>query len=411
MSLTATFDAVLSRVRLAGTAIGARNPNPYMEVDASDWTAVGGARTRSTAQFHEGVASLLLTPDGVTLTPRVETASVTGVVTGATWRSQAWVRCADARTVTIGINWFSAGNVYLSTSSTGIAVAATTWTSLSFQAAAPATAVNASIFVSITGTPSAAVLLYVDEAMLGLASALTATTALFERSINAGASWATVRGGSAVPIVGRAAAVDDYEFTPGAAHLYRLTAGGDPVTASVTPVQTGVWLKNLVRPFLNREVKVVNHSDIVRPARTATFPVIGRTMPVALTDIQLSRRWDLVIKADTVAEADDLELVFAAGDVLLVQPPSSGNLATVPGGYVVAGDVTRNRFGTSSPRRWFTIPFTEVAAPGPGVYGTPATWATIAAEFGSWTPGLTGSLASWTAVTEYISDPSVVIVP
>lgn len=238
-----------------------------------------------------------------------------------------------------------------------------------------------------------------------------ATTAKFERSPN-GLLWTTVRGGAAVTVTGGTAALDDYEFTAGVLNYYRVT--GTPGTATfsttVTPVQAGVWLKSITRPFLNREIKVVALSDIVRPSRAATFPVIGRTMPIALTDVQLSRRWDMTIKADTPAEADALDLVFASGDPMFIQPPATGVNATVPGGYVVIGDVTRRRFGTTSGRRWFDLPLTEVAAPAASVYGIPATWETIVAEFGTWANVL-ANFATWQQVSDYISDPSVVIVP
>jgi hypothetical protein len=238
-----------------------------------------------------------------------------------------------------------------------------------------------------------------------------ATTALFERSKN-GLLWTTVRGGSAVPVTGSAAAVDDYEFQPGVINYYRVTGtpGAVVFTADITPAQAGVWVKSITRPFLNRELKVVEHSDIVRPSRAGVFPVIGRTMPVGVTDVQLSRRWTMIIKGDTVEEADALDLVFASGDPMFIQTPATGLLSTVPGGYVLIGDVVRRRFGTQSPRRWFELPLTEVAAPGPGVYGVPATWETIVAEFGTWSTLVT-QFSTWADVTSYISDPSVVIVP
>jgi len=238
-----------------------------------------------------------------------------------------------------------------------------------------------------------------------------ASTALFERSGN-GLLWTTVRGGTAATVTGDEAAVDDYEFAAGQLNSYRVTGtpGAVQFTATVTPDQPGVWVKSVARPFLNRELKVVDHGDIVRPSRSGTFAVIGRTMPIAVTDVQLSRRWELTVKADTVAEADALDLVFASGDPLFIQPPASGYLATVPGGYVVAGDVVRARFGRSSPRRTFTVQCTEVAAPAADVYGVPATWATLVAEFGSWS-AVAATFATWQDVKDYIADPSVVIVP
>lgn len=236
------------------------------------------------------------------------------------------------------------------------------------------------------------------------------TTALFERSSN-GIRWTTVRGGTAVAITpGDTAALDDYEFAAGVVNHYRVTAGADVFTTTITPDQSAVWFKSIVRPWLNRPVAVVSHGDIVSPARNGVFPIIGRTYPIAVTDVRLSRQWDMVVKADQLADADALDLVFASGDPLFIQIPATGALATIPGGYVVAGDVTRSRFGTTSTRRWFNLPLTEVAAPGPDVVGSTSTWETLVAEFGSWTAVL-AAFSTWEDVAEYVADPDVVIVP
>lgn len=232
-------------------------------------------------------------------------------------------------------------------------------------------------------------------------------TALFERSVN-GIRWTTVRGGSAVTITGADTAdLDDYEFVPGAVNHYRVTAGADVFTTTITPAQTSVWLKSITRPFLNRAVSVVEHSDITRPARNGVFPIIGRSYPVAVTDVRLAREWTMTVKADTVDDADALDLVFASGDPLYVQVPPT---LDIPGGYVVVGNVVRRRFGHVSQRRWFDLPMTEVAPPGPEVVGVTATWETLVAEFGSWTAVL-AEFGSWAEVLEYVADPETVIVP
>jgi hypothetical protein len=237
-----------------------------------------------------------------------------------------------------------------------------------------------------------------------------ASTALFERSPN-GIRWTTVRGGTDVPITGAGtAALDDYEFSPGVTNYYRVTAGADVFTTTIVPDQSTVWLKSITRPWLNRSVSVVSHGDITRPARNGVFPVLGRTYPIAVTDVRLARQWDMVVKADQLADADALDLVFASGDPLFVQVPATGVLSTIPGGYVVVGDVKRSRYGTVSNRRWFDLPLTEVAPPGPDVVGSTSTWETLVAEFGSWTAVL-AAFGSWAEVAEYVADPSVVIVP
>lgn len=234
-----------------------------------------------------------------------------------------------------------------------------------------------------------------------------AATALFERSAN-GVYWVTVRGGSAVAIDGSdTASLDDYEFVPGATNYYRVTAGADVFTDDIAPAQSGVWFKSITRPFLNRAVDVVGHSDIVRPARNGVFEVRGRSAPIAVTDVRGSRRWTCTVKCLTVVDADALELVFASGDPLYVQTDGEHD---IPGGYVVLGDVVRSRFGHRTGRRYFDLPMTEVAAPDADVVGYPSSWETLIAEFGTWTAVL-AAFGTWADVLEHVADPSVVIVP
>ena len=234
-----------------------------------------------------------------------------------------------------------------------------------------------------------------------------ATEALFERSTD-GTHWTTVRGGAEVPVSGSdTASLDDYEFAPGVQNTYRVTGGADVYTDTVTPAQTSVWLKSITRPFLNRAVDVVDYSEIVRPARNGVFEVIGRSFPVGITDVRSSRRWTLDLHTLTVADADVLDLVFASGDPLYVQVPAGSD---IPSGYVVVGDVTRSKWGVRSGRRFFSLPLTEVAAPGPDVVGSTVTWAALIAEFGTWADVL-AEFGTWADVLEHVASPDVVIVP
>lgn len=141
------------------------NANPFFEVDASTWTGTGGTAVRSTAQAHEGAASLLLTPDGVTATVDARSETVAATV-GTQYRASAWVRCAVARNVSVNINWRTSGGTLLSTSSVTVAVAATTWTLLQVTGTAPASTGLAQMTVSMGSTPPAGHTLHIDEARL-----------------------------------------------------------------------------------------------------------------------------------------------------------------------------------------------------------------------------------------------------
>lgn len=143
------------------------NANPFFETNATGWTGAGGTAVRSTAQFHEGAASLLLTPDGVTANTRAAADQITtGITAGLTYRASAWVRCAVSRNVNVQILWADAAGGALSTSSTTVAVTAATWTLLDMTATAPALATRATLRFEMTGTPPAGNTLHIDEARL-----------------------------------------------------------------------------------------------------------------------------------------------------------------------------------------------------------------------------------------------------
>jgi hypothetical protein len=237
---------------------------------------------------------------------------------------------------------------------------------------------------------------------------LAAGLAVFERRVGAGTAWTTVRGGEAVAVTGGAASLDDYEFVPGVANDYRIFDGSLFWQTSITPVQDEVWLKSISRPFLNRPVSVVAHEDISRAARNGIFPIVGRSAPVAITDVRLAREWQMTVKADSVSDADAIELVLAGGDPLFIQVPADER--DIPGGYVAVGTMVRRRFGHVSQRRWFDLPCTTIAPPGPGVVGATATWEALVAAYDNWSDVLS-AFGSWAAVAEYVADPSTVIVP
>lgn len=175
---------------------------------------------------------------------------------------------------------------------------------------------------------------------------------------------------------------------------------------SITPTLDTVWLKNLGRPFLNRAVTVTDWSDVERPSRNGVFDIVGRTMPVAVTDLRSSRRFDLVLTTTTPDEADEIDLCLASGDPILVHVPAD---CVIPGMYAVVGDVTLSRRNPRSSRRYLTLPLVEVAAPGPDVIGATNTWASVIASYATWAD-LISAAATWQDVLDGVADPDDVVV-
>lgn len=185
--------------------------------------------------------------------------------------------------------------------------------------------------------------------------------------------------------------------------------GITPQTATITPHIGAVWLKSISRPFLNRPVDTVFASSIgvARKSRATTFPVIGRTLPVAVSSVRGSREWTMLIRTETTADRDRVDYLCASGDVLLIQaPPNSG----VETGFVSVGDVSRQAHPLRPLSNLWTLPMTEVAAPAPEVVGAIGTWQTVLDRYATWADVIAAQV-SWATLLTIIGDPSEVIVP
>lgn len=178
-------------------------------------------------------------------------------------------------------------------------------------------------------------------------------------------------------------------------------------TVTITPDMPVVWLKNPRRPNLNTKIVVTDFSSVTRPARSGVFDVIGRTNPIAVTDVRGSRRYTLSVTTADLAAAEDLDARLAQGDPVLVHTPPE---APFPGGYYVVGDVDFDRHSKRTLRRFVTLPLTGVAAPAGTVYSITATCADILAAY----PTIAALLAAEPTcadVLDYVAPPGNVIVP
>ena len=180
-----------------------------------------------------------------------------------------------------------------------------------------------------------------------------------------------------------------------------------PPTAAITPTIDRVWLKSVARPFLNRPVIVADYSDVTRPGRSGLFDVVGRSYPVSVLDVRGSRRWTLDVLTHTPGDADDLDLLLASGDVLLVQVPAGSG---VPAGYVVVGDTNQRRTARRTARRVHELPCTEVAAPGPDVVGATVTCQGVLNAYATCAAVLAAH-PTCLDLMELIGDPTDVVVP
>ena len=179
-------------------------------------------------------------------------------------------------------------------------------------------------------------------------------------------------------------------------------------STTVLPGLDRVWLKNPQRPYLNRPVTVVGWSDVQRPARTGVFDIVGRSFPVAVTELRGSRRYTLTLTTTDLDAHDDLDGVLGAGEPVLVHVPAG---CPFPGGYWVVGETTvRRPAARRSERRYFDLPLTEVAAPDGTLVGNTITWQGVINGYATWAD-LIAAEPTWSDVLDAIGTPADVVVP
>lgn len=246
------------------------------------------------------------------------------------------------------------------------------------------------------------------------AAELAVSTYRVERSTN-GLFWRTVRGAVSLTPQSGEIKVDDYEFAADVENFYRvldLDESPEPVEIeadSITPSLEGqIWLKSIRWTFLNRPVTVTDFGDISRASREGLFDVVGRSVPVATSDVRGSRTFTLEIMTATADDALAMDLMLAAGGVLFVHTPPG---CVVPGGHVAVGSTVQQRRTRSgrSPRRYFQLPCTVVAPPGPDVTGGTMTYAALLNLYGGY-DNLLAANPSYADLLELMADPEDLVV-
>lgn len=226
-------------------------------------------------------------------------------------------------------------------------------------------------------------------------------------------TWTTVRGGSELTVDNGETEVDDYEFPAGVEVTYRATAynaSDNSIatdTASITVDIETVWLKSIEFPFLNRPVTVTNWSPIERQFRGGIFPVVGRSFPVAVTDLRSSRSYTLEAAVQTRDVARDVDYLLTSGGPIFVHVPGD---CPIPQMYaIVDSSSSERRAATRSNRRVFTLPLTEIARPKLTIVSDTATWQATFDTYGSWEALIT-AYPTWDALLEVVSDDTEVTV-
>jgi hypothetical protein len=205
-------------------------------------------------------------------------------------------------------------------------------------------------------------------------------------------AWRQVRGGKVGLSSGAfVRTVDDYEFAAGQDNTYRIRVLSTPEnvpeitisTATVTLPATnpGVWLKFIVQPALNQQLQLIDWGEIARPTRVTLYDVVGRTDPVAVTDVHGSRRITVTLRTATQDEADRLDDALSQGRPLFLHVPADVALPSV---YAVAGDYAASRPSKLTAVRFWQVALIEVSPPPPSASAPPTTWQNILDSYNTW---------------------------
>jgi hypothetical protein len=206
---------------------------------------------------------------------------------------------------------------------------------------------------------------------------------------------------SSFPITGGTAAVSLTLMTQ-----FSKRAFTDQDTVTITPVLSGPWLKNPSRPAANIQIEITSVSEITRTARTGLFPVLNRTMPIAITDLQSSRALTIEIDCLGFAARADMDNRLASGETLFLQMPSPDYFC--PTLYAVAGDVVCLQDAKGSTSLTFQVPLTEVAKPDSSVFGQTYSWADVQANYATWADVIAG-VSTWQNLMDKVSNSTIIV--
>lgn len=182
-------------------------------------------------------------------------------------------------------------------------------------------------------------------------------------------------------------------------------------SASVTPSLDGTWLKSLGRPFLNRRLDCVSNPTIERGARGSVTPVAGSTLPVGVDEVRGAREVEIDVSFGTPTDRTDFNVIIGTGDPLFFHAPSGDPLPTM---YAVVATSNEerpvlNRRCLDEDWRRFRLPLKEVAAPASSIAGATGTWQTVVDTYASWNSVLAAK-TTWLKLAELVGSISEVVV-
>jgi hypothetical protein len=249
--------------------------------------------------------------------------------------------------------------------------------------------------------------------LFGALSDGTPTYAVFDRTTD-GVNYTPVRGGNHVTVKTNEADIDDYEFPAGIATTYRLRSYDDSdvlqetLTVEVTQDLTEVWFKSVTQAYLNQTQKVTGVGEISRDDRGGVFPILGRSLPVVVSDVRGSRKINLQIQAVSDEKRDDWDYFLASGDPVFIHVPSTN--IYVQSGYYHITSSPEVLVGQPNPDRFFNLSLVQMAKPTDDLVPVTYSWQGLKNDYATWADVI-ATETDWNDVLNNVGDPEDVIIP
>jgi hypothetical protein len=255
--------------------------------------------------------------------------------------------------------------------------------------------------MALTATPNQAggyVLL--EGTSLGV---VTETTVV---RIDAAGNEVVVRNGDPLAVSGGSATTQDYEAPLDTIVSYEMRNTG---TSAVITSTSGVilpsltnlaWLSHPGKPAFNVTFTPRSFIPATRRSRSATYDVIGRTLPVAQSLRRAGEEGTLIVKITTNEQRLALHTLLDDGAVLLLRGPQGW--PTMGSRYIQVGDADYEPLirVLTDERAWLTLPWVEVDRPaGLAQAGPGFTWGDVITAYGSWS-ALISDNGTWADVID-----------
>jgi hypothetical protein len=226
-----------------------------------------------------------------------------------------------------------------------------------------------------------------------------------------------VRGARSIPIVTPASdtvQLFDYEFPVGEFVDYYYYQFPDTTAyltgSSLQNDVDAVWVKSVLRSYLNTTVQVVGYEPFTHQMRSAVFTPVRRNLPVGAGDVRAGRTFGLTLRTTDLDGRQALDDLLTVGGVYFLQYPSDNLSLPDPGYVMVTGAKEAHGPGSGSqPTRYWDLSLIEVAAPTADLASASITWTAATEIYTDWND-LVSDNATWNDLVAKVAAPSEIVV-